>query len=125
VDVRGLGVDVVDVSRIEGLLARRPRFADHVFSPEEIQYCDGRGDGRAACYAARWAAREACAKALGGVPGGRWREIRVTRAEDGSVGIDLDGRAGERASELGVGRILLSMAHERGTAMACCIALGG
>jgi len=123
VEVIGLGVDIVEVARIERILARRPRFVQRVFSDEEIAYCEGTGRP-AQCFAARWAAREACAKALGGIPGGRWREIRVVRSEEGSVSIELDGTARARASEVGVERMMVSFAHEHGTTVACCLALG-
>ncbi len=118
-----MGVDIVDVGRFAGLLERRPRFVTRIFSLEEIEYCEGSGR-RAECYAARWAAREACAKALGGIPGGRWREIRVVRSDDGMVSLDLDGTARARAREVGVERLLVSFAHERGAAVACCLAMG-
>jgi len=123
VNIIGMGVDIVDVRRIARLLERRPGFVTRIFSAEEIAYCDGSGR-RAECYAARWAAREACAKALGGIPGGRWREIRVVRSDDGAVTLDLDGTARARAREVGAERLLVSFAHERGAAVACCLAMG-
>ncbi|MBI4260470.1 MAG: holo-ACP synthase [Actinobacteria bacterium] len=121
----GVGVDVVEVSRISRILDRHPRFAEKAFTEEERAWCDARRESRAACYAARWAAKEACVKSLGGVPGGRWREIHVLRADDGSVRIDLSGTARVRAEELGVARILVSFSHERSVAVAMCTALGG
>jgi holo-[acyl-carrier protein] synthase len=123
VNVIGLGVDVVDIERIEKLLQRDDAFVRRVFSEDEISFCE-RAARPAECFAARWAAREACAKALGGIPEGNWRDIRVVRSEDGDVGVELDGVARERAREVGVDRILLSFAHERSQAVACCLALG-
>ena len=69
-NVIGLGVDVVDVARIEKILARDDGFVRRVFSEEEIVFC-GESANPAECFAARWAAREACAKALGGIPEGK------------------------------------------------------
>jgi holo-[acyl-carrier protein] synthase len=123
VNVIGLGVDVVDVARIEQILERGDRFIRRVFSDDEIAFCQ-RAAHPAECFAARWAAREACAKALGGIPEGNWRDIRVVRQDGGDIGIELDGVAQERAREVGVDRILLSFAHERSQAVACCLALG-
>jgi holo-[acyl-carrier protein] synthase len=55
----GLGVDVVDVARIERILrgppARAERFLARVFTPAERAYCDPARD-RATRYAARFAA---------------------------------------------------------------------
>jgi holo-[acyl-carrier protein] synthase len=122
-NVIGLGVDIVDVARIQGLLERDNGFAARVFSPEEIEHCDS-SPRPAECYAARWAAREACAKALGGIPEGRWRDIRVVKRDGGAVDVELDGAARDRAAEIGAERLLLSFAHERDQAVACCLALG-
>ena len=123
VNVIGLGVDVVDVARIERILERHDGFVARVFSDEEIAFCE-RSARPAECFAARWAAREACAKALGGIPEGNWRDIRVVRAESGEIAVELDGAARERAREVGIDRLLLSFAHERSQAVACCLALG-
>jgi holo-[acyl-carrier protein] synthase len=124
VNVIGLGVDVVDVGRIERILERDDGFVRRVFSEDEIELC-GRSARPAECFAARWAAREACAKALGGIPEGNWRDIRVVRGDAGDVGVELDGAARARAREIGVERVLLSFSHERTQAVACCLALGG
>jgi holo-[acyl-carrier protein] synthase len=122
-NVLGLGVDVVDVARVEQILERRPAWVQRIFSEAEIEHCEASGQ-RGRCYAARWAAREACAKALGGVPGGRWSEIRVVRGDDGQVVIELDGAAARRAGEIGADRVLVSFSHERGVAVATCLAVG-
>jgi holo-[acyl-carrier protein] synthase len=125
-NVIGLGVDLVDVARIEGVLARRPRFAERVFSEEERAYCERSPVVRATCYAARWAAREACVKALGGVPGGwRWQDIRVVRRRGGAPEMELHGQVRTRARALGAERVLVSFSHERNAAVAFCMALGG
>jgi holo-[acyl-carrier protein] synthase len=121
VKVIGLGIDIVDVKRIERMLEDRD-FVTRIFSQEEIDLCEGSARP-AECYAARWAAREACAKALGGIPEGRWRDIRVVRHDEG-VRIELDGVARERAASVGVDRVLVSFAHERDQAVACCLAIG-
>ena len=126
VNVIGVGIDLVDVGRIERVLERRPRFAERVFSEEERAYCDRSPTVRATCYAARWAAREACVKALGGVPGGwRWHDIRVVRRRGGAPEMELHGPARTRARAIGAERLLVSFSHERDAAVAMCMALGG
>jgi holo-[acyl-carrier protein] synthase len=126
VNVIGVGIDLVDVGRIERVLERRPRFAERVFSDEERAYCERSPTVRATCYAARWAAREACVKALGGVPGGwRWHDIRVVRRRGGAPEMELDGPARMRARAIGAERVLVSFSHERDAAVAMCVALGG
>jgi holo-[acyl-carrier protein] synthase len=122
VEVVGIGVDLVDVERIEQILSRRGSFAERVFSAEEIAYCDAQGN-RAACFAARWAAREAARKALGGVSRMRWKDVRVELDENGAPSIHLEGASLARAREIGVSRVLVSLSHERKTVAAFCLAV--
>ena len=62
----GIGVDMLEISRMERVLARRPNFARRVFTEEERAYCE-KCARPAEHYAARFAAREAVVKALGPV----------------------------------------------------------
>jgi holo-[acyl-carrier protein] synthase len=121
-DVIGIGVDLVDVDRVKQILSRRKTFVDRVFTPEEIAYCQ-RQSAPAECYAARWAAREACRKALGGIRGMRWHEVRVERAASGAPSIALEGSSRARAEALGVSRVLVALTHERRMAAAFCMAV--
>ena len=122
--VLGIGVDVVDVSRVRRMLQRYDRFTDRVFTPEEVRYCTSKREP-APCLAARWAAREACRKALGGVRGMRWHDVRVDRARTGAPSLVLEGAVKERAAHLGVSEVLVSFTHERDTAVAFCMAVAG
>jgi holo-[acyl-carrier protein] synthase len=122
VEILGIGVDLVEVARVEQLLARRTTFVDRVFTPEEIAYCERQGN-RAECYAARWAAREACRKALGGIRDMRWHDVRVARAPSGAPSLVLDGASRERARSLGVSDVMVALTHERQMAAAFCVAV--
>ena len=118
----GIGIDIVDVGRVERILERRATFAERVFTAEEIEYCR-RQASPAESFAARWAAREACRKALGGIDGMRWKDVRVERGTSGSPRLVLTGSALRRANECGVSDVLVSLAHERRTAVAFCVAV--
>ena len=121
-DVVGIGVDLVDVDRVKLILIRRKTFVERVFTPKEIEYCE-RQASPAECYAARWAAREACRKALGGIRGMRWHEVRVERAPSGAPSLVLEGTSRARADALGVSQVLLALTHERRMAAAFCMAV--
>jgi holo-[acyl-carrier protein] synthase len=121
--ILGVGVDVVEVERVQRILDRRSTFRDRVFTPEEIAYCDGKAVP-ARYYAARWAAREACVKALGGVRGFQWHDIRVVRTPSGAPRLALAGTARERADRVGATEVLVSFSHEGSMATAFCIAVG-
>ena len=115
-----IGIDIVEVSRIEAVFARRgERFRDRVFTDGEIDYCEQRGS-RLMSYAARFAAKEAVMKALGSGWGSGvgWRDIEVVVRETGAPSIQLRGRALERLLEIGARRVHLSLTHTRELAMA-------
>jgi holo-[acyl-carrier protein] synthase len=119
----GVGVDIIDVERIEAALNRPrtgARFRARVFTDGEVAYCAPRRNA-AESFAARFAAKEAMMKALGNSYG--WREIEVIRS-NGPPSLRLHGRAQERAARLGIQRIHLSLSHTATLAIAYVIAEG-
>jgi len=124
--VLGVGVDLVEVDRVEEVLKRHPeRFARKVFTEAEAAYC--RRSVRAAeRFAARYAAKEAVMKALGTGwgRGVNFRDIEVVRAPSGRPSIQLSGAARGLARQLGVDRIDLSLTHGRDLAVAVVVFSG-
>ena len=114
----GIGIDLVDVSRIEKALERRPRLAGRLFTDDEIAY--SRARRRPARHlAARFAAKEAVFKALGLAPGTAMREIEIVAGSP--PGVRLHDSAARFASERGL-EVRVSLSHERETATAVAIA---
>ena len=98
----GVGSDLVDVRRIERMIARYgERFLDRIFTAEERARSDGRAR-RAESYAKRFAAKEACAKALGtGFRAGVFfRDLGVVNIRGGRPTMRLTGGAAERLARL-------------------------
>jgi holo-[acyl-carrier protein] synthase len=121
--VIGVGTDLIEIARIQHSTTRYgERFLQRVFTPGEIAYCKTKKNS-AESFAARFAAKEAAAKALGtGISYGvSWLEIEVVREPSGRPHVTLSGRAGQRAQQLGVTRISLSLTHSRETALAVVI----
>jgi holo-[acyl-carrier protein] synthase len=110
----GVGIDLIEIERIERALERRPRLADRLFTAEELAYARGRArPGQH--LAARFAAKEAVIKALGqGVP---LRQIEVVSGEPPRI--ELHGRAAEVAGDA---EIAVSLTHSRESAAAVAIA---
>lgn len=116
----GSGVDMVEIARIEEVLARYgDRFRRRVYLPGEILYCR-RKRNAAESFAARFAAKEAAAKAFGtGIQAGLgWRDIEVVRASSGKPSLLFHGRAADLAVRLGVRNAVLSLTHTRTQALA-------
>ena len=120
----GVGVDMLEIERMERVMARRPNFVMRVFTDEERSYCE-KSARPAEHYAARFAAREAVLKALGtGFSEGiGLRDVSVARDESGRPRALLAGRAAEIARERGVREIALSISHTRDVAVANAIAV--
>ncbi|HEV2889763.1 MAG TPA: holo-ACP synthase [Frankiaceae bacterium] len=119
--VVGVGVDVVDVSRLERSLERTPSLAERVFCDGERAYA-GSGPEAVTRLAARFAAKEAAAKALGAPPQAGWREAEVVVADDGRPSLRVSGRFAEVAAERGVRSWHLSLSHDGGVAIAFVVA---
>ena len=83
-----------------------------IFTPREVEYCEGKRYP-ARHYAARFAAKEAVLKALAydGRGGFVWKQIEVDHDENGRPGVNLNGLIRERAAQLSVNRILISLSH--------------
>ncbi len=111
-----LGIDIVKVERISAAIERfGQRFADRVLTPREQRYVRQRPE----TFAGRWAAKEAVSKVLGlGVRGVGWRDIEVERLPTGQPSVVLHGRAAQRAEQLGMGRVAVSISHEAEFAVA-------
>lgn len=111
----GIGTDLVVVERFQTALTRHPGLAAKLLTEDE------RGlsiESRAA----RFAAKEALAKALGAPDGLRWLDCEVVRDEQRKPAFQLSGTVADRAKQLGIEHIHLSISHDGGfaTAMVVC-----
>lgn len=111
----GVGIDLLEIERLERALKRHPRLAERVFTEAERDYAAARArPGRH--LAARFAAKEAVVKALGLSGGFGLREIEVLAGEPPRV--SLSGRAaGAAAAE----QVKISLTHSRDFAAAVAI----
>ena len=118
--ILGIGVDQVEVVRIQKLLNDRPeKAAQRLFTTRERQKCESR-QRRDEWFAARFAAKEAFVKALGGGlrEGMSWTDIEVRTDGNGRPRIVLSGAAEEAFRSRGGSEIFLSFTHEGGQAVA-------
>ena len=120
----GLGIDVVDIARVERMIERKgDRMLARLFTKDERAYCS-RMRFPAKHFAVRLAAKEAAFKALSGTIAAReigWSDMEVVSDAHGRPALCLHGRAGTRATELGVVRTHLSMTHSDASAGAVVI----
>ncbi len=113
-----IGIDLLEIERLERALERRPRLADRLFTDAERDYAASRArPGQH--LAARFCAKEAVAKALG-LEVWSFRDVEVTSA-GGPPRVTLYGAVAQRAAELGVS-VQISLTHTRTDAGAVAIA---
>jgi holo-[acyl-carrier protein] synthase len=121
--IAGIGVDVVEISRVRGVLERQgERFIRRVFTQAEQDYCRSHRDP-APHYAVRFAAKEAVFKALGtGWAGGvSWLQVEIRRTNPGAPALAIDGEALNRCAALGVRKAHVSLSHSDETAVAMVV----
>jgi holo-[acyl-carrier protein] synthase len=110
----GVGLDLLEIDRLERALARRPRLEGRLFTEAERAYAASRArPGQH--LAARFCAKEAVAKALR-LEAWSWQDVEV----DGAGRLRLDGTAARRAIELG-GEVRVSLSHARTLAGAVAV----
>lgn len=118
--IKGLGIDLVSVKRIEGLLEEYgDRFRQRCFTKEEILYCQDKMY-EAEHLAARFAAKEALVKALPLKCKLSWHEAVVSVGKVGPE-LKLYGRAAQIAKKYGIKSVMVSLSHEREFAVALVI----
>ena len=114
--VPAVGLDLLEIARLERALERRPRLAERLFTDAERAYAAARArPGQH--LAARFCAKEAVAKALGldRLELSRRGGDRHRRRAD----VALSGAAARRAAELGVEvRVSLTHTHRQAGAVA-------
>lgn len=113
----GVGLDLVEIERVERALARRPRLAERLFTEGERAYAASRArPGQH--LAARFAAKEAVTKALR-LDVLRPLEIEVLPGAGGAPELTLHGAA---AAAAGGAPVDLSLTHSRTSAAAVAVA---
>ncbi|MDI6846134.1 MAG: holo-ACP synthase [Candidatus Saccharicenans sp.] len=118
----GVGVDIIEVARVEDKLTRTPGLKEKIYTPVEIAYCESK-KFPFQHYAARFAAKEAFMKALGTgwARGVKFSEIEVRNLETGQPVIEVYGRARELCEEEGITGFYVSLSHLKTTAVATVV----
>ena len=124
--IRGIGIDIVKVDRIEHSLERfGTRMEARLFTAGELEYCRRHKDPLPH-LAARFAAKEAASKALGtGMSGGiGFKHIEVLQPGGQVPALVFHEAARERYQVLGCTASHLTLAHDGGLAIACVVIEG-
>jgi holo-[acyl-carrier protein] synthase len=112
-----IGIDMLEIDRLERALQRRPRLAERLFTPGERAYAANKArPGQH--LAARFCAKEAVAKALG-LEAWAFQDVELV-ATGAAPEVRLGGAAAARAEQLGR-EVAVSLTHTETTAGAAAI----
>jgi len=114
-----VGIDLIEIGRLERALERRPALAERIFSQAELEFARARAHP-AQHLATRFAAKEAALKALG-IGGLRLHEVEVVGGGDQPPRLELHGRAAAIAAQRSVA-LEVSLTHAREVAGAVVVA---
>lgn len=121
--VKGIGVDIIEIDRIEKAMNKTDRFLTRLFTERERAYFMTK-NMKAESVAGNFAAKEAVVKALGtGLRGFQWTDIEILRDELGKPVVYLHNGADQTAKDLGVSQIMLSISHCKTYAVANGVAV--
>lgn len=123
--ILGTGIDIIEVERIAEKIGKGQGFRELVFSPEEIAYCE-KQTHKNQHYAGRFAAKEAFLKALGTgwLNGTAFHEIEILHNSNGQPQLQLKGATAQTLASYKIGRIHVSLSHQKSMATAIVILEG-
>ena len=115
-----IGIDIVEVYRINETIQRTPRFVERVYTERERAYCESKGAAAAQSFAARFAAKEAFLKALKTGWRGRitWQDMEILNDAQGVPTLEIRGEARVLLEKMGADKIHLSISHTTDHAVA-------
>ena len=118
----GLGTDIINVDRIEKMVAKGRKNLETIFTEREMAYCEKK-TRKSEHYAVRFAAKEAVLKALGiGWRNGfSFSEIEILNNNLGKPTVFLHGKVKVFFQEKKLKQITVSLSHSKENAIAVAI----
>jgi holo-[acyl-carrier protein] synthase len=122
-EIVGIGIDLVEVERIERAATKRRTFLNKIYDTREIRLSE-RGVLRYEELAGRFAVKESILKVLktGWRQGVRFNEIVILNHPSGAPYVELKGRAKEVAESLNIKEIHISISHTKDLAIGMAVA---
>lgn len=122
-NILGIGIDIVEIKRIEDALNKNKRFLDKLFTKEEIKYFESR-NFKIETIAGNFAAKEAISKAMGtGIRNFNFIDIEVLRNELGKPIVKTYNNLNKMCIDYNVLEIKVSISHSDNYAVSNAIAI--
>jgi holo-[acyl-carrier protein] synthase len=123
VNILDIGIDIVEIKRIEDALNKNKRFLDKLFTKEEIKYFESR-NFKIETIAGNFAAKEAISKAMGtGIRNFNFTDIEVLRNELGKPIVKTYNNLNKICIDYNVLEIKVSISHSDNYAVSNAIAI--
>lgn len=120
-NIFGIGIDIIEIDRIEGVLNRQPRFLEKNFTEDEIKYFKN-NNLKSESIAGNFAAKEAISKAIGtGIRGFKLKDMEILRDELGKPIVNTYNNLNEICINNNIIEIKVSISHSKNYAVANCV----
>ena len=117
-NILGIGIDIIEIDRIEKVLKRTPRFLERNFTEKEIEYFKA-NNLRSESIAGNFAAKEAISKAIGtGIRGFNLKDIEILRDDLGKPIVNTYNNLNDICIKYSVKEIKVSISHSENYAVA-------
>lgn len=120
--IAGIGIDIVEVGRLQAALEGTKAMEARVFTEEEVSFCRARKN-RYQHLSGRFAAKEAALKALGTgwSQGIKWKDVEILSDEAGKPFLRFHGKALEFFEKSGARQMFVSITHSAKHAVAVVV----
>lgn len=122
-NILDIGIDIVEIERIEEALNKNKRFLDKLFTKEEINYFESK-NFKSETIAGNFSAKEAISKALGtGIRNFNFKDIEVLRDINGKPIVKTYNNLSKICIDYNVLEIKVSISHSKNYAVANAIVM--
>lgn len=120
--ITGIGLDVIEVERVQEKIEKEQGFRELVFGEAEIAYCEPKAH-KYEHYAARFAAKEAFFKAMGTGWANKtaYNEILILGDDAGKPTLQLIGQTARTLHQLQMQKVKISISHLKNIAAAVIV----
>ena len=120
-NILGIGIDIIEIDRIEKVMERTPRFLERNFTEKEIEYFKA-NNLRSESISGNFAAKEAISKAIGtGIRGFNLKDIEILRDDLGKPIVNTYNNLNDICIKYSVKEIKVSISHSENYAVANCL----
>ncbi|MDU3337639.1 holo-ACP synthase [Paraclostridium bifermentans] len=117
-NILGIGIDIVEIERIENILKNKKRFLNKIFTNEERKYFESK-NFRSETIAGNFSAKEAISKAFGtGIKNFNFDDIEVLRDKNGKPIVKTYNNLRQMCIDYNVLEIQVSISHSENYAVA-------